>query len=430
MSDWRLPLFDLRFDAADRAAVDRVLDGGWLTMGPETEAFEQEAAAFLGVPHAILVTSGTAAIQLALMALAAAPRRPVIVPAITFAATANVPALAGHPILFADIASVERPTLCPDHLARLLRDAPDAIVLPVHYAGTEAAGCAEVVARHGGADLIEDAAHAFGGFEAGGGALGSAHTARAAGCSRALAAHSFFSNKNLAVGEGGLLAMHDDDLARRARLLRSHGLTRLTWARHRAAAPAASEGGGTTAAAVAGAAAALGGSAGGPAGGVPSREPLYDVVEPGLNLRPTEIVAALARTRLAKVAAMAVRRRALLGAYRRALAPAGVRLPFEPAEDARSAGHLAAAIFPDPRAAAVARAALEAARIQTSHHYTPLHRVAAYASGAWSGGGGAPPSLPRAEEFAARELTLPLFPEMGEGAVAEVADVVRRALGA
>jgi dTDP-4-amino-4,6-dideoxygalactose transaminase len=144
------------------------------------------------------------------------------------------------------------------------------------------------------------------------------------------------------------------------------------------------------------------------------------VIEPGLNLRPTEIAAALARSRMIRVPGEIAARRALLGEYRRALEPLGVRLAFEAGEDARSAGHIAAAIFATPARAEAAARALEAARIQSSHHYWPLHRFAAY-------GGGASATLPRAEAFAARELTLPLFPAMTGEDVALVARVIAAA---
>jgi hypothetical protein len=176
-ASWRIPLFDLRLSDEDRAAVGRVLESGWLTMGPETEAFEREAAAFLRAPHAIMVSSGTAALQLALMALGPpanaestevslrSRRRPVIVPAITFAATANVAAMQGHPVLIADIEAPDRPLLCPRETRRLLELHPDAIVMPVHYAGYECELRA-VLRDFPDAEVVEDAAHAWGGEEA------------------------------------------------------------------------------------------------------------------------------------------------------------------------------------------------------------------------------------------------------------------------
>jgi dTDP-4-amino-4,6-dideoxygalactose transaminase len=399
MADWRIPLCGLSFDAQERQAVDEVLASGWLTMGPLTERFEREAADYLGVPGALLVSSGTAALHLALMALDPEPGRACVVPAITFAAGANVPALLGLNVLLCDIESPDRPTLSRSGLAEILTQRPNVIVCPMHYGGYEA-DVWDVLRDFPQADIMEDAAHALGGFDAAGGRLGACGLSAKVGSGRALGCFSFFSNKNLATGEGGLVVSRDPELLRRARLARSHGVTRPTWERH--ARRPGSE------------------TVFDPEG----RTLDYDVVSPGWNYRPTEIVAALALARLPKLDARNARRRELVARYREGLAPAGVAMPFSPEEDARSAAHLAPALFPSASAAEDARRALAEAGIQTSRHYAALHRLG------WlrdRRGPDAPP-FPNAEAFAARELTLPLFPEMRIAEADEVVEIIKKSM--
>jgi len=396
MDQWRLPLCAMGFTAGERAAVDAVLQSGWLTMGPRTAEFESAVADYLGVPHAFLVSSGTAALHLGILALDLDRSTPVIVPGITFVATANAATIAGHPILLCDVAASARPTMCPRQLRRLLGQHPRALVMPVHYAGYEAA-IWEVMRDFPHASVVEDAAHAMGGVDARGHRLGSTRSAVAAGCRRAVSCFSFFSNKNLATGEGGLVVTHDESVAHRIRLLRSHGMNKMTWERHARVT-----------------------SSHGPVDEIVGRDFAYEVETAGLNYRPTEIVACLATERLKTLDALNDRRRAILAMYRMQLTPLGVSLPFDANEDARSSGHLAPALFANAEDALRARAALTEARIQTSHHYPPLHRFQRFA--------GAKVVLPNAEAFSARELTLPLYPEMSDEDVASVVGVVAASL--
>ena len=249
MPDWVVPLSDIRFDDADVEAVAGIYRSGWLSQGPQVAAFESEFAAYLGVRHAIAVASGTAALQLICAGIRLSPGDEVVLPSLTFAATAAAVVHAGATPVFADVRGERRPWLSADAAKAALGPRTRAIVT-VSYAGHpgEARELREL-AHERGLVLIEDAAHA----------LGASVDSRFAGTIGDAGAFSFFANKNLPLGEGGMVVTDDPELAERARLLRSHGLTSDTWARHQ--------------------------------GG----EIDYDVLEPGFNFRLDEARAALGR---------------------------------------------------------------------------------------------------------------------------------------
>jgi dTDP-4-amino-4,6-dideoxygalactose transaminase len=205
-----IPLIDVKAQYAPlipelEERFSAVLQSGRFIFGPEVEAFEQEAAAFLGVPHAIGVANGTDALVLSLEALGIGPGDEVICPSFTFYATAEAIARTGATPVFADIEPVSL-NLDPEDVAARITPRTKAIV-PVHLFGRPAP-LAELAQL--GVPLVEDAAQAFG-------AQGIARTGI---CST----FSFFPTKNLfALGDGGLVSCLDDDVAARVRMLRFHG---------------------------------------------------------------------------------------------------------------------------------------------------------------------------------------------------------------
>lgn len=212
----RVPLLDLRAQYASirdeiRAAIDRVCDSQQFILGPEVEAFEREAAAFLGVRHAVGVSSGTDALLVALWALGVGPGDEVIVPAYTFFATAGAPARLGARPVFADV-EPESLNLDAAEVRARLTPRTKAIV-PVHLFGRPA----DLEPLEGlGVPVVEDAAQAIGARDAKGRAAG---TAGRAGC------FSFFPSKNLGgFGDGGMVVTDDAALAERLRILRVHGM--------------------------------------------------------------------------------------------------------------------------------------------------------------------------------------------------------------
>src|SRR4051812_24520151 len=217
-----IPLFDLRLDPEDIEAVMEVLRSGWLTMGPRTAEFEETFAAHLGVKHAVAVSSCTAALHLAYLGAGVGPGDEVVVPAMTFAATAAAAVYCGATPVFADIAGPHELALDPEAVERVMTPRTKAVCV-VHFAGYPApVEALKALCDERGVALIEDAAHAP-----------SAETSgRRVGAWGLAGAFSFFSNKVLACGEGGLLATDDDRVAELARSLRSHGMTSGSWSRH------------------------------------------------------------------------------------------------------------------------------------------------------------------------------------------------------
>lgn len=357
-----VPLFDLRLHDEDIEAVADALRSGWLTMGPRIRAFEEAFAQHLGVAHAVAVSSCTAALHLAYAAAGVGPGDEVIVPSYTFVATANAAVYCGAKPVFADIIDRSRPVIGPAEVEPLITPSTRAIV-PVHFAGYAAPvdALAELCSARGIA-LIEDAAHAPS-ATLGGRKLGTFGLA---------GAYSFFSNKVLSVGEGGLLATNDDEVAARARSLRSHAMTSGTWSRHRGHADS------------------------------------YDVVDIGFNYRMDEPRAALALSRLARLETEIAARREHTVAYRHRLGELpGLILPFADEDVATSSCYVMPVMLEDPGLqAGVRRTLRDDHGVQTSLLYPAAHRFTAYAARQPG------VSLPRTELAADSEVTLPLFPDM------------------
>jgi dTDP-4-amino-4,6-dideoxygalactose transaminase len=374
-----LPLFDLRLEAQDLDAVAQTLRSGWLTMGPRTVAFEEAFAAHLGARHAIAVSSCTAALHLAYLAAGVGPGDEVIVPSFTFAATANAAIYCGATPVFAEIVSRERPNLDPEDVARRITSRTKAVCV-VHYAGYAAAAdrLKELCDTHGVA-LIEDVAHAPSATLHG----------RKLGTWGLAGAFSFFSNKVLSVGEGGLLCTDDDDVAALARSRRSHAMTSGTWDRHN------------------------------------KRTDTYDVVGLGYNYRLDEPRAALLLSRFARLEEDIARRRELTGRYRSLLAQVpGLIVPFEDSElEGSSCYVMPVMLEQDGRQAEVATRMREQG-IQTSIFYPSIHRFTAYRKRFPD------LSLPITELASRTELTLPLYPHMTsddqDRVVTALAEVVGR----
>ena len=310
MTDWRIPLSDLDYGSEEANAVQRVIAGKWLSMGPEVQAFEQEFATMQEAKHALAVSSATAGLHLALLALGMGPDDEVIQPALNFVATANMTVALGATPVFADICDLGEPTIDPNAVERVISPRTKAVVV-MHYGGSlcRMGELTELCAAHGIA-IVEDACHAVGV------AYRDSHNrwpnGVMAGSIGDISAFSFFANKNIASGEGGMVVTNRADLAERVRLLRSHGMTSLTWDRYKGHAAS------------------------------------YDVDNPGYNSRLDELHAALGRAQLQKLERNNQRRRALLLKYREAMRPlSDWIIPFADAIK-YSSGHLMVIVAPEP----------------------------------------------------------------------------------
>jgi dTDP-4-amino-4,6-dideoxygalactose transaminase len=384
---WKIPLADLDYNEAEEKAVMEVLRSRWLTMSSVTQAFENEFAILVNTRHALAVSNATVALHLACRALDIGPGDEVIVPSLSFVATANAVLYTGAEVRFADILGPHDLTIDPQSVDSLVTPRTKAIIV-MHYGGypCQMPALLDIAQKHGLA-VIEDAAHSPGAW------LDGAHlgTLGDIGC------FSFFSNKNLSTGEGGMLVTDRSELAEKLRLMRSHGMTSLTWDRHQGHAYS------------------------------------YDVVELGYNYRIDEIHSALGREQLRKLEAGNDRRREITRFYWQELEQScllnGLELPFH-AQSGNPAIQPAYHIFPlllpegTDRKRFIDR--LREAGIQTSIHYPPIHRFSFYQQRY----AGNIQSLPVTESIAAREVTLPLFPGMTNAMIELVLDETLRALRA
>jgi dTDP-4-amino-4,6-dideoxygalactose transaminase len=377
-SRWRVPLSDIIVDDELADAVMETLRSGWWSMGPRVDEFERAFAAFCGAPHALAVANGTAALHLALLAVGCGPGDEVILPSLNFVAAANAIVHTGAEPVFCDIAGSDELNLDPQDVEAAVTPRTKA-VLALHYAGFPCAmdDVRAIADRHGLA-IVEDAAHAPGASLEGHmcGTLGDV------GC------FSFFSNKNLPLGEGGMIVTSDDELAKRLRLLRSHGMTTLTWDRHRGHASS------------------------------------YDVLLPGFNYRLDEVRATVGLVELPRLLAENAARARISARYREALdGEQGLSMPFHGnGPDRTSSSHLAVVLLPEGADRGQVRTALADDGIQTSVHYPPIHSFSAYSEAARRR------ELPRTDAVAPRLLTLPLYGRMTDEQVEAVVDALRAAL--
>jgi dTDP-4-amino-4,6-dideoxygalactose transaminase len=375
---WKIQLFKLNFDHREREAVVAAVDSGWLTMGERILAFETAYNGHLGhAARSTAVANGTAALHMALLALNVGPGDEVIIPALTFVADANVVRLVGARPVLADCASELNWNVSAETIGQKITPRTKAVIV-VHYAGFPCDMVPIVkLCRERGIKLVEDAAHAPG-ASIGGQMCG---TFGDVGC------FSFFSNKNLSIGEGGMVVARDEATFQRLRYLRSHGMTTLTLDRHK------------------------------------GRAITYDVAEPGLNYRMDEIRAAIGLVQLDKLPAGNQRRKELTWRYRHNLAGSLVLMPFEklPA-DMVSAFHILPVLLPLGVDRITVIETLKAHGVQSSIHYPPFWSFTGYA-GQFSA-----EDAPLAAAISQRELTLPLYPTMTDSEVDLVTEVLLRSL--
>jgi dTDP-4-amino-4,6-dideoxygalactose transaminase len=375
--DWKIPLADIDFDSREESAVLEVLKSRWLTMGAVTQAFEEEFASYVGARHAIAVANGTAALHLACLGVGLSTGDEVIVPSLTFVATANAIRYTGAIPIFADIESDQDLDISVNSIEKKLTERTRAIMV-MHYGGypCDMPAIMELARAHG-LMVIEDAAHA----------IGSEIEGRKLGTWSDVGCFSFFSNKNMTTGEGGMVVTNDDSVVDKMRILRSHGMTTMTWDRHRGHAWS------------------------------------YDVVELGYNYRIDEIRAALGRVQLSKLEQNNERRRSLSALYRERLEELipSIVIPFNKKRGI-SACHLLPILLPDGCDRVSFMEHMKSNGIQTSIHYPPIHKFKTYAEG------GEVYNLPITENVAGREVTLPLYPGLTDENVADVVLSVQGAI--
>lgn len=371
---WKIPLFDLNFGEEELNAVQQVIRSAWLTMGEQTERFEQAFAEFLNVKYAYAVSSGTAALHLAFAAIGIGQGDNVICPSLTFVAGANAILYTGAKPVFADISSIEDFNISPDEIKAKITEDTKAIEI-VHYGGYSSDMDRILgIAKQYNLYVIEDCAHA----------PGSEYHEKKCGTIGDIGCFSFFSNKNMTTAEGGMITTNDDELAERIRLMRSHGMTTLTLDRHKGHAFS------------------------------------YDVVELGYNYRIDELRSAIGIAQLQKLRDANNIRKNLDRVYReRVKEIRELKVPFEQHKEI-SSHHISPVILDKKIKRNRFMQHLKERGIQTSIHYPPIHLFDLYRCmfGYQKG------ILPITEEVAAREVTLPLYPQMSEESVQYVCDTI------
>jgi perosamine synthetase len=372
-------------DERDIAAVTEVLRSDWLTTGPTISAFERALADSCGVAHAVAVSNGTAALQAAMHCLDIGPGDEVLVPAMTFVATANCIAFLGATPVFVD---VDPETLLIDSKQLESRITPKTkAIIAVDYAGQpcDYDFLRSIAQRHSLA-LVADASHA----------IGAMYKSRPVGSLATLSTFSFHPVKHVAMGEGGAIATDDGELARRMRMFRHHGIDIDSRRREENGAW------------------------------------FYEMLELGFNYHVSDIQCALGISQLAKLSQSVSRRQAIAAKYDAALADVPAVTPLAVREQVSHAYHLYVVRL-EPERLRVDRGkvfeALRAEGIGVHVHYIPVHLQPFYRKHF----GTAPGDCPVAEAAYERIISLPMFPGMSDKdsddvlrAVAKVTESYRR----
>jgi dTDP-4-amino-4,6-dideoxygalactose transaminase len=356
----------------EKAALSKVIDSGWLTMGERVRAFEEAFAAMHGADDCVAVNSCTAALHLILHALGIGPGDEVLVPSLTFVATVNAVLYVGATPVFVDIESEDVPLMSVADAKARCTPRTRAVIL-VHFAGYLAdREDWQAFASVHGLYIVEDAAHAPGLKEVGTFGAG--------------AAFSFYGNKNMTTAEGGAVISRDTDLLEKIRQARGHGMTTGTHQR------------------------------------LNSRTPQYDVTMLGFNYRMDEMRAALGLVQLRNLQEWNDVRRILVALYRRLIGTRcpDISMPFS--EPRTSAYHIMPILLPRYINRQDVIDGLRAQGIQTTIHYSPVHQMTLYRERCPG------VRLPCTEDFAERELTIPLHPQITSPVVEAVVDALASTL--
>lgn len=349
----KIPLFDLNFGVEEEKAVLEVLRSKWISMGPKTEEFEKRYAEMNHSKHAVAVANCTAALHLALRVCDIGPGDEVIVPSLTFVATANSVRMVGATPVFADVVSLSDWTISPEDVESKITPRTKAVI-PMHFGGhgADMKSLCELAVSYN-LRLIEDACHSPLGTRDG----------KMLGTFGDFGCYSFYSNKNMATGEGGMLLTQDSEFYEQAKLLRAHGMTATAYDREKG-------------------------------------KEFYDVVDWGYNYRIDDIRASIGLAQLTKLPDDLKKRELLVKRYKENLLEVeGVSIPFLK-YSGRSSNYVMGILLSgcDRK---VIREDLGSKGIGTSMHYPPVHLFKCYKDFRTS--------LPFTEDIGQREISLPLY---------------------
>ncbi|HDR7761786.1 TPA: DegT/DnrJ/EryC1/StrS family aminotransferase [Bacillus cereus] len=378
--EWKISLYDLTIGKEELLAVQRVMQSKWISMGEKTKEFEQVFAEKLGANlPGIAMNSGTAALHTAMKILDIGPGDEVLVPSMTFVASANAVKMVGATPIFVDSVSELDFNMNVESIEKNITSKTKAIIV-VHYGGYSADMINILaIAKNKGLKVVEDVAH--GPFiKTKQGLLG---TIGDIGC------YSFFSTKNITTGEGGMLVTSNPDLHERARLFRSHSMSISSWDKYK------------------------------------GRPTTYDVSEVGMNYRTTDIASAIGIEQVKKYNSNQSKREYLVQLYRENLSQiSSLLVPFESSCISESSHHIFPIILPKEANRNNIINFLKEEGIQTSVHYPACHLFTLFRKEQGTKIG----LCPVAEDIANKELTLPLHPQMIQDDVHLVCELLEEAL--
>jgi len=358
--NYKIPLFDLNFDKNEELAVQEVLQSKWISNGPQTAAFEQKFSEMLQINHAVALANCTVSLHLALKLAGIQPGDEVICPSLTFAATVNSILYIDATPVFADVTSYKNPIIDPVDIQKKINHKTRAIIV-MHYGGF-ACNMDRImkIAKEHNLKVIEDACH---------GPL-SEYKGKKLGTIGDIGCFSFFSNKNISTGEGGMLITSNKEIAEKARLLRSHGMTTMSYQRAKGHATS------------------------------------YDIKELGYNYRMDDIRASIGIVQMNKLQKDLEKRALVRKQYLEQLSDIkGIIIPF-----ADNSEFVSNYIMPVVLTNSTAekrdsiREKIHAAGIQTSIHYPAIHKFSIYKK--------YKAVLPVTEYFSDNEITLPMYSKL------------------
>ena len=372
--EYTIPLFDLNFDEQEEKAVIETLRSKWISTGPKTAELENKFIELLSCKYSLGMANCTVALHMGLILLGIKEGDEVITPSLTFVATVNAIRYVGAVPIFCDIKGPHDPTINPAILESLINDRTKAIVV-MHYGGFPCdMDQIMAIAHKHDLKVLEDACH---------GPL-SEYQGKKLGTIGDIGCFSFFSNKNISTGEGGMLVTNDTQLYERAKLLRSHGMTSLSYER--------AKGHSTT----------------------------YDVVELGYNYRIDDIRSAIALAQIEKLRNDLDKRIMIRQKYIENLASIDkIEIPFINNEEFVS-NYIFPIVLKDSNAEIRdnIRHQLQVAGIQTSVHYPAAHRFSIYKHYSTD--------LERTEYVADNEITLPMYAKLTDEQIDYICNEVRK----
>lgn len=376
--EYNIPLFKLNFGQEEIDAVTETIKSKWISTGPKCEELENQFVEMFNVKHAISLSNCTDALHLAMIVNNVSAGDEVICPSLTFAASVNSIRYVGAIPVFCDIEGLDNMNISPREIEKLITPKTKAIVV-VHMAGFAADMDAimEIAQKHN-LKIIEDSCHA----------PLSEYKGKKLGTIGSVGCFSFFSNKNISTGEGGMMITNDDEIAKRCRLLRSHGMTTMSYQRAKGHATA------------------------------------YDIVDLGFNFRLDDIRASIGVIQMKKLRPDLEARVKVRELYVKLLSSIDeVIIPFSDNKEFVS-NYIMPIVLKDSTVEKrdAVRDFLHAKGIQTSNHYPAIHRFSVYKD--------YPANLPVTEYVCDNEITLPMYAALTEDEIKYIVETLKNALNA